>query len=211
MEECAELLIIDILKMKKDLIEKWKKRPMSWSQIHQFKSYSKEDWYKKYILGEQTPTNKELAFGSAVGKRLETDPTYIPEIPREKVMEYEFAVKMGDISLVGYADSYGEDTLTLREYKTGKTEWNQKRVDEHGQITLYLLMLYLKHKIKPEDVTCTLHWLPTEEKGDFSLGFKVPFKVHHFTTKRTTKDCLLMGAEIVNLRKEMEAYVLAHE
>jgi hypothetical protein len=68
----------------------------------------------------------------------------------------------------------------------------------------------LRHKVKPEDVTCTLHWLPTADKGDFTLGFRTPFKVHHFNTKRTTKDCLLMGAEIIKQRKEMEEYIKNH-
>lgn len=192
-------------------IENWKKRSVSWSQIYQFNTYSKDDWFKKYILGEQTPTNKEMTFGSLVGKRLETEPAYIPDVPREKVMEYELHAKMGDISLVGFADSYGEDTLTLREYKTGKTEWTQERVDQHGQITMYLSMLMLRDKVKPEDVTCTLHWMPTEIRGDFTIGFKSPFKVHHFTTKRTTKDCLLFCAEIIKLRQEMLKYAQNHD
>lgn len=192
-------------------IKKWKARPFSWSQISQFRDYDKEKWYEKYVLGKETPTNKEMAFGSAVGKRIETDPVYIPEVKREATMEYELKVKMGDIELVGYADSYGEETKVLIEYKTGKGAWTQKRVDDHDQITMYLLMLYLKYKTKPEDVKCHLYWLPTCERGDFSLAFCKPFKIHHFETKRTNKQVKLFGASIIKLRKEMEEFINRHQ
>lgn len=199
------------MELKEKQIEIFRKRAMSWSSIYSFINYPKEIWYARYILGEKTQPSKEMDFGKAVGSRLELDPTYIPEVPREKVMEYELHAKIGDISLIGYADSYDEDTLTLREYKTGKAEWTQERVDQHGQITMYISMLMLRDKVRPEDVTCTLHWLPTEDKGDFTLGFRKPFKVHHFTTKRTTKDCLLFCADIIKIRKEMEQYIKNHE
>lgn len=197
--------------LKKQQIKRFLARPYSWSCHSAFRDYDRELWFKRYILGEKTPQTKELDFGKIVGSRLELDPTYIPEVPREKVMEYELTAKMGKVQLIGYADSYGEDTKTLREYKTGKAEWNQERVDEHGQITLYMLMLMLRDGITPEEITCTLHWLPTENKGDFSLGFRKPFKVHHFTTKRTTKQVLMFGAEIIRLRKEMLKYIQEHE
>lgn len=189
-------------------IESWLNHPMSWSQIAQFRNYSKEGWYNKYILGIKDPPNKQMIFGSMVGKKLETDPTYLPEIPRQSTMEYKFTAKVNDIELVGYADSYGD--LTIREYKTGKTPWTQKKVDEHGQITMYALMEYLNEKIKPEDIKMSLHWIPTCEDENGEIQFVEPLVVQHFETKRTTKDVLLFAADILKLRQEMLEYAKKH-
>lgn len=194
-----------------ELIKKWKARPYSWSQHSSFRDYDKEEWYSKYILGKTTPTNKRMLFGSQVGKRIENDPTYIPQLPRG-IMEYGIEVDMGDISLVGYMDAYDPETKTINEYKTSSpVGWDQKKVEEHGQLTLYALLLMLKENIKPEELTINLHHMHTEESGDFSIKFASPFTLVTYPTKRTTKDCLLFGAEIIKLRKEMEEYVRTHK
>lgn len=192
-------------------IEQWRRRPYSWSQHQSFRDYDKEEWYSKYILGNPTPTNKRMLFGSAVGNRIETDPTYIPQLPRG-IMEYGIEVMMDDIALVGYMDAYDPETKTINEYKTSSpTGWDQKKVDEHGQLTLYCLLLLLKENINPEDVTIRLHHMHTVEDGAFNISFKSPFTLVSYETKRTTKDVLMMGAEIIKLRKEMEEYVKNHE
>jgi hypothetical protein len=192
-------------------IEQWRRRPFSWSQHQSFRDYDKEEWYSKYILGNPTPTNKRMAFGSAVGKRIETDPTYIPQLPRG-IMEYGIEVMMNDITLVGYMDAYEPETKTINEYKTSSPAgWDQEKVDNHGQLTLYCLLLLLKENINPEDVTIQLHHMHTEESGDFSIKFATPFTIDTYTTKRTTEQALKMGAEIIKLRKEMEEYVRNHE
>jgi len=194
--------------VKKEQIEKWLKRPMSWSQISQFKNYGKESWYSRYILDEKSPPNKEMLFGSKIGKLLETDPTYITDVPRSKTMEYELHADLGGFSIIGYADSYGD--LILNEYKTGKNEWTQKRVNEHGQLTMYALMLYLKEKIDPKDLDISLHWLPTCEDEYGEIQFVQPMKVVSFKTKRTKKDVLLFASEIIAIRNEMMLYALKH-
>ena len=145
------------MELKKELIEKWKSRPYSWSQHSLFREYSKEGWYNKYILGIQPPENKRMIFGKLVGQRIETDPTYIPQLPRG-IMEYGIEVMMDDIALVGYMDACDPETKTINEYKTSSpTGWDQDKVDNHGQLTLYCLLLLLKENISPEDVTIRLH------------------------------------------------------
>lgn len=191
-------------------IEQWRRRPYSWSQHQSFRDYDKEEWYSKYILGNPTPSNKRMLFGSAVGKRIETDPTYIPQLPRG-VMEYGIEVMMDDIRLVGYMDAYEPVSKTIHEYKTSApTGWDQKKVDDHGQLTIYALLLMLKENTRPEDLTINLHHMHTEESGDFSIKFASPFTLNSYSTQRTTKDVLLMGAEIIKLRKEMEEYIKNH-
>jgi hypothetical protein len=160
------------------------------------------------VLGEKTKTNVKMDFGSAVGKRLETDPDYMKNVPRQERMEHGVKVKMGNIELYGVLDSYSPITNAIEEYKTsGEKGWDQKKVDSHDQITFYALLLYLEKGIKPETLSIRLHHLVTEEQGDFSIAFKKPFTHKVYKTKRTTKQVLQFGAEIIKVRKEMELYI----
>lgn len=193
-------------------LKKFRARPFSWSQFSSFRDYDKEEWYNNYILGVKAPPNARMTFGSLVGKRIEKDLSYIPQLKRGGVMEYEVKVKMGDIELVGYMDQYFTETKEIHEYKTGgASSWNQKKVDSHQQLDFYSLLLYLRDKVKPEEISFNLFHLHTEEKGDFSIGFVKPFKLDHYTTKRTTKQIKLFGAEIIRIRKEMINYILEHK
>ncbi len=199
-------------KLLKDIINE--KRPMSWSCISAWR-YSKEDWYEKYIENKQQKTSAEMLWGSKIGKKLETDPTYLPQIPRHNKMEHPFSVVFGGIPLCGYADSFCTITKKkLLEFKTGVKAWDQKRADEHQQIDMYLLMNYITNKIKPEEVEVQLVWLPTkkESTGDFvdTISFVEPIEdnIKIFNTKRTMADILKFGNEIKKTYKEMEKYCL---
>lgn len=197
--------------LKEQQIARWKARSYSWSQHQSFRDYDKEEWYSKYILGNPVPTNKRMLFGSQVGKRIETDPTYIPQLPRG-IMEYGIEVMMDDIALVGYMDSYIQEEKHIHEFKTSsKDGWSQDKVDKHNQLDFYCLLLMLKENIKPENVKITLHHLVTEESGDFSIKFASPFTINSYETRRSTRDCLLFGAEIIKIRQEMEKYIIDHE
>ena len=196
---------------KEEQIAKWKARPYSWSQHSSFRDYDKEEWYQSYIMGIKKPSNRRMDFGSQVGKRIETDPNYIPQLPRG-VMEHGINVFMDDIELTGFMDSYIPEEIHIHEFKTSSpTGWTQDKVDNHHQLTFYCLLLLLKESIKPEDVKITLHHMVTEESGDFSIKFAAPFSLNSYPTKRTIRDVLMFGAEIVNQRKEMEQYILDHE
>lgn len=187
-------------------------RPLSWSQISCFE-YNKEEWYTRYVLGEKSQPSREMEFGKEVGKKLETDPSYLPMIPRHSKMEHEFVCSFGGIHLVGYADTFCDKTfILLGEYKTGKKKWDQKRVDSHGQIDMYLLMNWIINKVRPEDVSITLVWMPTMETNDFKITFvdDIEENIKIFTTKRTMKDILNFGIRINKVFKEMQEYALAH-
>jgi hypothetical protein len=183
-------------------------RPLSWSAISSW-NYSKEDWAKKYIDGEAPKSSKEMDWGKKIGKLLETDPAYLPQVPRHSKMEHKFSVNLSGIPLVGYADSFCDKShKKLLEFKTGKKVWDQKRADEHGQITMYCLMNYITSKIKPEDMDIALVWLPTQDNGDFSISFVEPIEDHIkiFKTKRTMTDIVKFASEIKRIYKEMELY-----
>jgi hypothetical protein len=200
--------------LKQAQLKKFRARPFSWSQFSSFRDYDKEEWYNNYILGVKAPPNARMTFGSLVGKRIEKDLSYIPQLPRH-IMEYEMTATLkdahGDFSLVGYADSYNPETKELDEFKTGGvSSWNKKKVESHDQLTFYALLLYLRNEAKPEDLTIRLHHMLTEEKGDFSIGFAKPFTLTTYTTRRTTRKVLMFASEILRLREEMEQYILAH-
>lgn len=183
--------------------------PLSWSSYSQWK-YSKEDWYKRYILKEKTPETQEMKFGKLLATELETGTCKIPLLTQilTNRKEHGFKVMMGDIPLTGFADDFCSITFKeLNEVKTGKKEWDQKRCDNHGQFDFYLLMNFITNKVPPENVHCRLFWLPTEVKGDFSIGFKEPLKVRVFHTKRTTDDIVKFSEKIKKTWIEMQKYV----
>lgn len=186
------------------------KRPISWSAISSFE-YDPERWYKKYVLKREEPASKEMLFGKTLGERLASDPSFLPQVKRYPVFEYELGTVLEKIPLIGFADGWDKESLTLGEYKTGKKAWDQKRADEHGQLTMYCLFLYLTEHIKPELVTCELHWLPTEDRPDFSIALIDDSKVHTFTTTRTTRDVLEFGVRITQTYAAMQRYCKNHD
>jgi len=189
-----------------------KTRPLSWSAISSFE-YDPEQWYKRYVLNEKDEASKEMLFGKEIGKKLETDNLYLPMIPRHAQMEQEFKVVFNGIPLVGYADSFCSlSKKKLAEFKTGKKAWDQKRVDEHGQIDMYLLMNYITNQVWPEDVEVCLVWMPTQDNGDFTISFVEPIEsnIKIFKTKRTMTQLLAFGARIKRVYKEMEDYCQNH-
>lgn len=198
-----------------------KDRPLSWSAISSFE-WNPRQWYTNYVLKEKLPMTEELIFGSYVDKRIQSDPTFLPELVRYPVEQHKMSGTFDGIPLIGYADAYRpmeSDPIkgvknrfvvtppAIRDYKTGRKPWNKKRADETGQLTMYLLMLWLKDKIRPEDVECYIDWLPTHQQ-DGKIVFIEPVKIHTFKTKRTMQQVVAFGQRIKDRWAEMEAYAL---
>ncbi len=202
-------------KVKELGVYKWEDRPMSWSQISSFE-WDKEQWYQKYYLNLSPDTTAEMEFGKKIGRMLETNPKFLPMIPRHNKMEHPFVCKFGKIpaGLIGYGDTFCDITFKKGgEFKTGKKAWDQKRADEHGQITMYLLMNYIMTKVKPEEVDFFLAWMPTQDNGDFSISFVEPIEknIKIFKTKRTMMDILQFGKRINNIHTQMLEYIKNHD
>jgi hypothetical protein len=175
--------------------------------------YDKEEWYRRYVLGQQTPPSKEMEFGNRFAKSIENGTCDYPGLldALQPKKEQKFEVQLGKLRLKGFADAFDEVSFTvLDEVKTGKKPWDQKRVDAHDQITMYALMNLITNKVRPEDMTCSLYWCPTEERGDFSIQFVEPRAFKKFTTKRTTAQVLKFATYIQDIHREMQAYALAH-
>lgn len=185
-------------------------RPLSWSALSSF-TYDPEQWFNNYVLGKKDPPNKEMIFGKLIGEKLASDPTYLPEVPRLDKYEHELRVMFMGTPLVGYMDNYCTKTKKkMHEFKTGKKAWDAKRVREHGQLDMYLLMHYITEKIPPEEMDVSLVWLPTRETGAFEIEFVEPFAPKIFKAKRTMQDLLTFGARINETVKEMKKYCQEH-
>lgn len=183
--------------------------PQSWSSFSSFE-YDKEQWFKKYILKEKPPVSAEMQFGKEFAKALEDGKPMAPMTVLTKA-EHKFEVVFNGIPLVGYVDAINDRTFKeIGEYKTSKNPWTQKKVDEHGQLDMYLLMNYITNKIPPEKVKLWLEAVLTEQTGDFQIRLKQPVEVQRFNTKRTMNDILNFGMRITRLYKEMEQYTLLH-
>ncbi len=186
-------------------ITKFKKRPLSWSSISQFR-YDPEIWYDKYILGKKSRVTGPIVFGKNVGERLASEQDFLPDVPRLKEYEHELLVKIGKIECIGFLDNFDLDDKCFSEFKTGK-KWTQEKADKHGQIDMYAAMIYLKYGIKPEDLKISLIWLPTEEQQDFRTDFVKDMKPVIFPVKKTLKEVLIFMAEIQVIHKEMLEYI----
>lgn len=195
-------------------IEKWNNRPMSWSQVSSWE-YNPRGWFNKYISGIKEPSNPAMEFGNLVGDTLGLPTSMVPLLNPHLVgiKEYELSPSLGKIKLTGFCDHYCPKVLTLNENKTSQNtkKWNQKSVNEHGQLTLYSLMIYLQNGTKPEDLTIKLNYIPVAQGQDFHIYLPDPDTFHIYPTKRTTQEALQFGADLIKLRKTMEDYALIQD
>lgn len=187
--------------------DRFKIRPLSYSQLSSFE-WNPAEWYETYILGKKKEPNAAMLFGSKIGDEIGTDKNPIPGMNLPGVKEYELRANLGPIRLVGYADFYCPDTLTLNENKTtdNPKKWNKKSVDAHGQMTMYALLLYLQNKTKPEDVTMFLNYIPVLVGNDFQYYLPTPATYTAIPTKRTTTDIMRYVQYIKDTVAAMEAY-----
>lgn len=198
-----------------------KDRPLSWSAISSFE-WNKAQWYRKYVLKELPEDTPELLFGKAIDEKIQEDHKFLPELIRYPILQHKMTGTFNGIPLLGFGDTYREpgvytnqkinnknalivSTPAIRDYKTGRKPWTQKRADETGQLTIYLFMLYLEDKIQPEDVECYIDWLPTHYV-DGKIAFIEPVTIHTFKTKRTMQQVLAFGQRIKDTWAAMEQY-----
>jgi hypothetical protein len=188
-------------------------RPLSWSALSSF-DYDPEQWFKRYILGEKQRENSRMIFGKVIAHSIEMGRPLVPftiingEPIKGKNVEHPFKVMFSGVPLIGFADTFDHVSFKkLGEFKTSEKGWDQTRVDQHGQITMYLLMNYITNKVNPEDVECFLEYAQTYEDSNFKIKFVKPVKIYHFKTKRTMADILRFGKYINDTIDAMQKYV----
>jgi hypothetical protein len=190
---------------------------VSWSYLWLF-WHKKEEWYDKYEakLSKEEFSKKHpvcledkmrMEFGFRIGKKIQDDPTFLPQIPRyaDGINEYDFGFKANGpimfdgIPMVGYADHFSEGLMKGREDKTGE-HWDQEKADKHEQLTMYSLQSYLTLGRLPE---WDLVWMPSARLGDGEFNFTgAPLQIFH--TMRTIEQVEKFGKKIKKAVMQME-------
>lgn len=187
---------------------------LSWSQIDLWQR-NRNDYMARYFRDEEGVSTPAMDFGKQFAEIMEgTSETSDPKVlamaqvaPRYEIAEYKLEAVLkseeGEIPLLGYLDTSHEDpTRGFREYKTGKTQWTQRKVDEHGQLTLYDLMIFLRFGGRPQSIY--LDWFETvvEEEQVTMTGRHL-----HFETRRTMRQLIDMAALVTRTAREIsDAY-----
>lgn len=191
---------------KQQALQKFHSTPLNWSSINSFR-YDKVRWYKSFILGEREKS-KYLDLGTYIDKKIQNDLTFLPTLPRYELMQHKMKIMFDGLELRGIPDGINvKKEKILADYKSGKHAWTKKRTFEHGQFLFYLLLIYVTMKIKPEEFKCRIHWIPTEDRGDFSVGMIKDAGFKTFECVHTMADILKFGAYIKETYKEMEKYL----
>lgn len=190
-------------------------KALSYSELSSW-LYSKDEWYKRYILGETEEPNSAMVLGKLIHSALE-DPKY-PWLMALKQIKYKNVApirkilnKMANktapsrevrmtaetkegIPLLAYWDGFDKKNKVLYEYKTSIEvgAWAQWKVDSARQLSFYSLMYKLKwHSFFRE---IRLFYL------DLTRG-----TVETFLTARGPEDIKKVAQEITNAVIEMEA------
>lgn len=192
--------------------DRFKIRPASYSFFASWE-YNKEEWYNNYILGNRPEPNQAMLMGTKVGDSIGTPDSLVPTLTPPGVKEYEMRANLGDIYLIGFADHYCKETKVLHENKTTTNDkkWTQKSVDEHKQLDMYALLLFLQNKTPPAEVKMYLNYIPVVEGGDMLLHLPEPATYVQYETKRTNLQIAEYAEYIKSTVKEMEAYVRARK
>lgn len=153
----------------------WPKAYLSHTQFQMWKR-SPKTYIEQYWKNGRKFTSREMAFGSRVADSIENneetgDPLLdlvIEYLPKLDIAEFplECVLKGSDIEVpfFGKLDHAKTDLSAFREFKTGRTKWNQRIVDEDEQITWYCMLIYIITKKIPNDII--LAHAPTEKDDD---------------------------------------------
>ena len=151
----------------------------------QYQAFNSGQYEKIYLRGIKL-NNKGLKLGKIFAEAMESDEIRDDEIaliklelPTPKHREKEFRVDWEGIPILGSLDGFDEEPLTIHEYKTGKTAWNQSKVDKAEQLTFYALFIWLTYKKLPEKIY--LYWIKTDDNG-------LTGEIKVFETQRSMKD-----------------------
>lgn len=193
------------------------RKHLSWSAIDLWQKDPRE-YQRVYFLGEERFTNAAMHYGSKFARAMETGDaegdqmiaTAAIMVPRYEISEYKLSAELkteeGIIPLLGFLDTSRDDPADgFREFKTGSQPWTQRRVDNHGQLTLYALMVYLKHHRQVRQMH--LDWLPTEKiDGRIALTGEI----RSFYTERSMTEILAMAALVRRTAFEISAAYTRH-
>jgi hypothetical protein len=190
----------------------------SWSRYSLWNS-SKLQFYKRYVLGEESPRLPQFEKGNEFGQYRETGeiPHYVDDplletvsnlIPKLDLCEAEIRCKFDDITLLAYLDETKSDFTHFSEFKTGRIPWDQQMVMEHKQLDFYATCIYILSN-ETTIPTCTLYWVETEEYDDINGDKQLRYTGHveSFDRSFEEKDIINMAQSIYTTWNEIKNYV----
>lgn len=125
---------------------------------------------------------------------------------RDKEMEGILPTVDGDIKIVSHPDMLDSSTKSLREVKTGKVKWTQKKADNWFQLKFYSMLIYIVHGVVPPLVH--LDWVETFVDTD---GITKPTgHVETFKVDIGIRDVLSTMAITTKVAKEIEKKWVAY-
>jgi len=188
----------------KNTTTKTPKPYLSWSQLWLWEQ-SPKYYAQRYFEGRDLTFLSNL-FGSEMAKALEDNDMANPDpalaqamifLPKYPLREHRIEIGGTNCPLLGSLDGYDPKGPDIGEYKSGKIEWTQAKVNKHGQLDFYSLLVYLKEGKLPRKVM--LHYFCTNQKH---YG-----RVFSFEKKITLTDVLRMSGRATKAWKEIkEAY-----
>tara|TARA_R110000850_G_scaffold225829_1_gene351226 strand:- start:43 stop:669 length:627 start_codon:yes stop_codon:yes gene_type:complete len=145
--------IIDLPKKDKD-----GKSYLSYSQIQLFYR-DKEEYYKRYILGEKFEGNAYTDFGSKVGEALEKndfskfnemETGVLKHCERLDEFEKEVRIDFNEFYVLGFIDTNSSDYTRIIDYKTGGNGKDKQYYEpEYKQLCYYALALRQQYGVTP--------------------------------------------------------------
>ncbi len=209
------------MKKKKDNFIKLPADCLGYSQVSLWLSNPQR--YKEIFFNQNDSArfmNSAMAYGSIVANALENDEEtgdlltdmamslLVKYDIRDKEMEGVLKTKRGDIKIVSHPDTMDSKTLAIREYKTGKVKWTQKKADNWFQLKFYAMLVYLIYGKLPTSVH--LDWIETHDvetempDGTIKKEIKPTGRVETFEVKITMRDVLETMAITSRVAKEIE-------
>lgn len=191
---------------------------ISWSQLDLWEKDQKT-YIKRYFLGEEDKGNAYMAYGSKVAKDAENGEsddlviaalnTILPTYPKaEYEITHTIETKRGPLKLLGKLDQFRAKPLAFRERKTGMKPWTQSRVDKHGQIDFYYILIGGKHDAKPSEIDAWLDWAGTEwryNEATEEQELTLTGETRSYPAPRTAGDILKMKHRIITAAIEIDA------
>lgn len=186
---------------------------VSWSQLVLWEK-DKPEYRRIYYYGGKGFSSKYTAFGSEVADDAEKGTSTRDTVkalnmllPTYAQIEHKIDARIktpkdGLLYVHGRLDTYENIPLRFRERKTGTVPWTQKKVDKHGQIDFYYMLIYLQSGKLPEH-PAYLDWAETvpNNRG----GMDLTGNIAEFIAERTLLDVFKMIQRVTKAALEIQA------
>lgn len=130
-----------------------------------------DECMKDWDWNIQEDPNKRSAIQKAFYNIIESDIVEKIQIDLamelHEVYEYKLQTFIDQVCVIWYTDNTNKSLKALNEFKTWKTPWTQERVDNHGQLDLYCLLIHELKGYYPDIIK--LYWLPTTENEKWDV------------------------------------------